>query len=233
MRDAAHYFPNQRPDERIIVFMRRHWTVFLSHVSFTILLAILFAGAIVALGYFFPELTQGETGRIIQILSVMFLMFLLLFLFIGWVDYYLDVFIVTTSRIVQIKQNALFNRNVSELSLTEIQDVSTKIVGVIPTFLKYGTLLIQTAGAIELFQFLKLSHPEKISDIVINLRDQYNRHGEEGLNTIYRNWQDVHGRSVELDQVIQLVRQQTQTDVQGQQAPTAPPQNPPANNNAQ
>ena len=127
MRDAHHYFPNQRPDERILVFMRRHWTVFLGYVGFAIVLAVVFSGLLITLAYFFPELTEDETGRIIQLLAVMFMMFLLVFLFVGWVDYYLDVFIVTTSRIVQIKQNALFNRSVSELSLTEIQDVSTKL----------------------------------------------------------------------------------------------------------
>ncbi|MFC1632780.1 PH domain-containing protein [Patescibacteria group bacterium] len=220
MQDAAHYFPNQRPDERIIVFMRRHWTVFLGHVTFTVILAVLFTALIFALGYFFPELAREETGRIIQLLSVMFLMFLFLFLFIGWIDYYLDVFIVTTSRVVQIKQNALFNRSVSELSLTEIQDVSTKIVGVIPTFMQFGTLLIQTAAAVELFQFLKLSHPEKISDIIIHLRDQYNRHGEKELQNMYRSWENVRGRTLELDNIIQIVRQQSQTGVP--QHPTTP-----------
>ena len=73
-------------------------------------------------------------------------MVLLTFLFYFWADYYLDMWIITTERIIDINQLGLFSREISEIPLRHVQDVTIEVHGIIETFLKFGTIKIQTAG---------------------------------------------------------------------------------------
>ena len=73
-------------------------------------------------------------------------MVLLLVSFVLWSDYYLDLWIITNQRIVDINQKGLFNREVSEFMLDKVQDVTVEIPDMLATFMKYGNLKIQTAS---------------------------------------------------------------------------------------
>ena len=66
--------------------------------------------------------------------------------FVLWTDYYLDVWLITTERLIDIQQRGLFDRTISELSLNNVQDVTIEIRGIIPTLLKFGNLKVQTAS---------------------------------------------------------------------------------------
>ena len=72
-------------------------------------------------------------------------MFLWLYGFLLWIDYWLDVWIVTDERVINIEQKGLFSRSVSELHFYNVQDVTTSVRGVIPTLLNYGDVEVQTA----------------------------------------------------------------------------------------
>jgi len=89
--------------------------------------------------------------------------------FVIWIDYYFDVWIVTDKRIVNIEQKALFSRVVSELELEKIQDITSDVKGVIPTFLNYGDLYVQTAAEMERFVFHNIPDPYAVKDMVMNL----------------------------------------------------------------
>jgi uncharacterized membrane protein YdbT with pleckstrin-like domain len=76
----------------------------------------------------------------------LYILSLLLFLFIIWTDYYLDIWIITSKRIIDVEQKGLFNRSISEFSLANVQDVTIEINGIVETLLKFGDLNVQTAG---------------------------------------------------------------------------------------
>jgi uncharacterized membrane protein YdbT with pleckstrin-like domain len=94
-------------------------------------------------------------------------------------DYYLDTWIVTNERIINIEQKGLFSRIVSELHLNQVQDVTSETHGIVATFLSYGDVHIQTAGARERFNFKQIDNPEKIKQIITKLvQDDKRRHGD-------------------------------------------------------
>ena len=66
--------------------------------------------------------------------------------FIKWTDYYLDVFILTDRRVIYITQKGLFSRRIATSRLDRVQDVSAEVTGMMPTFLNYGDVHVQTAG---------------------------------------------------------------------------------------
>ena len=97
--------------------------------------------------------------------------------FLTWIDYYFDVWIITTKRIINIEQRGLFSREISELNFDKIQDVSTEVLGILPTFLNYGDVQIQTAAEQEKFLFRKIPNPYEVKDLLMNLQ-KGQRYGE-------------------------------------------------------
>ncbi len=166
-----HYtFQGKNKDEEIVLLLRRHWIrmiVFFLPVIFFLL-------GIIILWILTPlviDLTAIDSGKQIfhLILSVLFL-FWWLIVFITWVDYYLDVWIITTRRIINIEQIGLFRREVSELRHSRIQDVTTEVKGFFATLLKYGFVYVQTAGTKERFVFKNVPRPVFVRNIIMKLQ---------------------------------------------------------------
>ena len=111
------------------------------------------------------------TGNILILGGSVYLLSLLALLLYGFVDYYLDVYIVTDRRIVDIRQNGFFKREISELYLREVQDVNAKVIGFFPTVLHFGEVVIQTAGEIDNFLFNSVPHPYQISKTIMDLHE--------------------------------------------------------------
>ena len=83
--------------------------------------------------------------------------------------YTLDVWIVTNHRIIDTTQHGFFNRTVSELHKSRIQDIYVNTEGTIQTLLNYGDLYIQTAGTEERFKFLQIPNPVKVKDEIMRM----------------------------------------------------------------
>lgn len=153
--------------EEVLAFLRRHWFVmFLNSVLFIILMALpIGIYALVPsqlLGWI--QGTPWE-GIIIMFFGAYYLM-MWLFFFAALVDYYLDVWIVTSERIIDIQQISLFRHVVAEQRIVRVQDVTSSVRGILPTFLNYGNVNIQTAGEQERFVFEQVPNPERVKKII-------------------------------------------------------------------
>jgi len=162
--------PNQLPGERIIKNVRRDLFILFQKVLFFIVLFLIPVIVVWMIFSFYPSLRFGEITRPLIVLgSSAYYLFVWLFFFFTFIDYYLDVWIVTNRRIINIEQQGFFARRVSEHKLFRIQDVTSEVEGVFPTILKYGSVYIQTAGTKRNFHFEQVPHPDKIKDIIIEL----------------------------------------------------------------
>ncbi|MFC1640540.1 PH domain-containing protein [Patescibacteria group bacterium] len=164
-------FPGRRPDEVVHLLLRRHWSVLLAHgiVSLTLLGVPLFAGGIVLA--FIPSIADNSFYPLLVLAFWLYIMFVWTYFFVGWIDYYLDVWIVTNDRIINIEQNGLFNRIISEHKLYRIQDVTAEVSGVFRTFFNFGNVYIQTAAEMQRFAFEQIPEPYKVKKIVLQLHD--------------------------------------------------------------
>jgi len=168
-------FPNQQPDEKIFIFLRRHW-IALFKLVFIFIILIVFVLALDIFSYYLTNVWQSDIGYPLMILAnSAYFLFVMLFSFASFVDYYLDVWIVTNKRIINIEQKGLFARIVSEKELARMQDVTSEVKGFVQTFLHYGDVFIQTAGEKERFIFRQVPNAadvsQKISNIVAKLRE--------------------------------------------------------------
>lgn len=114
------------------------------------------------------SLSEAMESLFVYIFSL-YALFVAVIAFTMWMDYYLDVWVVTSKRIVDIEHRGIFNREVSEFMIERIQDVTTHNPNFLSLFFGYGTIEIHTAGE-KTFSARDLPKVKEIKDIIINLR---------------------------------------------------------------
>lgn len=166
-------FPSQQPNEKIMLVVREHW--FLLAVKFALITVFILAPVIIGIIMAYVNFSiESETFNIILSVGLqIYYLVLVLAAFILWVLYYLNVHIVTDQRIVDIDQVGLLFREVSELNIETIEDVTSQNVGVFGNVLNYGTVFIQTAGAAQRFEFHNVPNPGQIASLILQLYEAH------------------------------------------------------------
>ncbi len=176
---TRHHFPNQKPGEQVLLFYRRHWIVLVKIILSSIVLSLIPIFFYIFFSTTYAGFNNPTFYATFVLLSSSFSLFVVLFTFSNFVDYYLDVWIVTNMRIIDIEQGGLFSRKMSEKDLGRMQDISANVQGPIATFLNYGDVIIQTAGEQQHFVFKQIPDAEEATRLISNLVSEYRRHNPE------------------------------------------------------
>lgn len=175
MKDLAPVFHVKAPD-RIVMVLRRHPIVFLGDVVIVLALMAVPAAGWFLMQHFWPQMLESATARpALILLSSGYLMLVWHFLIAKFVDYYLDLWVVTNHKILNVEQHSLFSRTVSELELGTVQDVTSEVKGIIPTILNYGFVYVQTAGETERFIFEQVGHPDRVREHILELVEEHRK----------------------------------------------------------
>lgn len=155
--------PNQLPNEKVVLKLRRHWIVVLRIVLLTVGLLLVptligtFILSVEASIIYSPIL-----GPALAVALGIYLLLVAVLTATNFTDYWLDVWIVTTERLISTEQIGLFNRVISEVRLQQIQDITSETHGFFQTFLTYGDVYIQTAAERERFHFETIDNPDDV-----------------------------------------------------------------------
>lgn len=167
---SIYRLPNKIDGEEIVKIVRRDFFILFKRMLMFMLMAVL------PFAFFYLMITanlgllENEIIYPILVLSTSaYYLFIWLFFFFSFIDYYLDVWIITNKRIIDIEQRGFFSRVIAEHKLFRIQDVTSEVNGAIPTILKYGDVFIQTAGTKQRVQFKEIPDPDGVRDLVIKL----------------------------------------------------------------
>mgnify|MGYP001578416911 FL=1 len=173
--------PNALPNEKVVLFLRRHWIDLIRIFVFSGVLFVLpvVVGTLVELAN--PDLIAHVFwGPALVVILVAYLLVILVLTLTEVTDYWLDVWIVTSERIINTEQHGLFNRVVSEVYLYQVQDITSEQKGLIATFLTFGDVFIQTAAERERFQFKNIDNPEDVKIAIGGLaKTCKNTHGHK------------------------------------------------------
>lgn len=169
---TKYHFDGQRADEKILLVLHRHWFDILKQLALVLGMLLLLFGSYTLPFIFYGPLQDPLFKNLVSFLRNLFFTFTWIIFFLIWVDYYFDVWVVTDRRIVNIEQKGLFSRVVSELELENIQDITTDVKGIIPTFLNYGNLYVQTAAEKERFIFRHIPDPYEVKDVIMHLQEK-------------------------------------------------------------
>lgn len=161
-----------KEDEKIELVLRRHWFVFLAPLAKPVLFILIpFAIILWLFGIsFFMSLLESFFWAII---ITGWFFFWLLFALYEWFVWYFDIFILTDKRIIDVEQKSLFSKNVSEITYDKIQDTSYQVSGIAQTFLKFGTVNVQTAGSDVAITINDVADPAIIQEKISELTKKY------------------------------------------------------------
>lgn len=179
MLSRGRYFPEQAATgEPVILFVRRHWFSFSTWLILTVIMLAtpLFLLPLIVSASPTARATV-EFRTLLTLATSAYYLFILAVFLVAWIDYYLDVTIVTPKRLVDVHQNGLFNHQISEQSLLRVQDVSVRVQGPFQTFFQYGTVYVETAGEAPNFVMRNLPRPSHVASTIIELHNQLVEHG--------------------------------------------------------
>lgn len=143
-------FDGQREGEELLFVFRRH--IIAMRKGFYGLLIPLAIGSI-------PPLIWQDNLQLFLLPLIGLGIGLVIFAY-HFMMWYFTVYIVSTERLRQVTQKGFFGKDVVELRLSKIQNISYNIPGFSGEIFGYGTLVIQTfVGDLVIH---KVEHPDKI-----------------------------------------------------------------------
>lgn len=163
----------QKGYEHIVYVLRRHGFILFRELLAYIILFLLPVGFYFGIGALFPNLLVGNLSYPLLVLAgSVYYLSVWLFFFTTILDYYLDTWVVSNDRVINIEQQGLFARTISELDLYKIQDVTSEVKGIFPTMFNYGNVYVQTAGEKERFIFGQVPKPHDVRKKIIDLVEE-------------------------------------------------------------
>lgn len=186
--------------ERVIAAVRKHWFVlFLELLPFLVLALV---------PTILPELVdwvarqsntpvpfrdfltfESPIGRF-----VLGLWWLLIWVgaFNTFTQFYLNLWVITSSRIVYINQHGFFDRHVNSFLLSHVQDVSTEVDGFFATVLGYGSVRAQTAASEGTDCYMKdVPHPARLRNTIMKLLTDLKSEKANEPNLAQKVWNEI------------------------------------------
>lgn len=161
-------------DEKLLAVIKRH-PFGIVKMYVTVIVGLVFAGILLAmiLPGIIPRDENEAIYSVIAILAVTIVGLMVFILFVATIIYFRSKIVVTDKTITQTIQNGLFNRKISQLAVTNIEDVTAQKNGFFPTIFNYGKLLVETAGEQENFHFDYCPNADHYAKLILDARQQY------------------------------------------------------------
>ncbi len=182
MIDLNKFQISQEKEEKVLKIIKKHKIFLFLYVLYaTILLFFIPIFLILYEEFFFTEssflyLINPDLPIIlfgIYILTISFMIFNF------WIDFALDVRIITNFRIISTEQKSLFSRKMSQVYLDNIEDVSGTQDGFFAHIFNFGDILIQTAAEKNMFKWHNIPKPFWTTEYILDLhRDFYKNHND-------------------------------------------------------
>lgn len=179
--------PDQSPDivvnnplesrqtgERNICEVKRHpygiITMYLSVGLMLIVLAVVVFGVAPAL---LPNLDRGRLQTYATMAFVVVTLLTFVFVAVSHTVYWGNRWILTTESLTQVLRRSLFDKQSSQLSLGNLEDVTAVQDGLLAHMFHFGVLRAETAGERSKFVFPFCPNPTYYAQQILNAREQF------------------------------------------------------------
>ena len=203
-----------QPGERVVCELKRHPIGILT-LYFGAFIGIAFVAAV--LFFLMPTIRDhygSSADQMVLMGGGILIAGIALMLFISSSVYWQNQWVVTTDSITQIQQNGLFGRQVSQLSMENLEDVTVIQNGIMPHIFNYGILKAETAGERSKFMFFFCPNPNQAARDILDAHEKFL---EDRRNVQYA------GSAVAGGYPPQYQYQQQQPYPEQQQSPVEPP----------
>jgi hypothetical protein len=149
-------FATQNPDENVVMVIRKHFFrnaswVFNAFIIFIIPFALaaligVWDNSININSIFTEEIIGSSNIGIVTALLFFYLGFVSTYAYFSFIHWFYDVFIITNERYISIDFDILHGRTIVDIPLSDIIDVSEKVLGFLPTMIGYGNIEFKTTS---------------------------------------------------------------------------------------
>lgn len=163
-------FQTQKHGESIILFLRSHLITNITWVliSFALLfLPILIIALFKDISLSF--IPSENITRFAIIFTIFYYLMVFSYAFLSFLNWFYNIFLVTTERIVDIDYSDIVVHNIAITNLGHVEDVNYTQSGFIPTIINFGNLFVQTAGTERNFEALSVPKPREATHIIGDL----------------------------------------------------------------
>jgi membrane protein YdbS with pleckstrin-like domain len=163
-----------RPGERVISEVRRHPIGMVSKYIATIVFIL---AAIIIAVLIIPQLStrfnKVEVATIVYGSLAVLIILSVMFLSVARSIYLKNRWIVTTTSITLVVQSGLFGKQVSQLPLDDLEDVTVIQKGLLQNMLNFGTLRAETAAERSKFLFPYCPDPNTYARQILVAREEF------------------------------------------------------------
>ena len=167
-------YEDQEPGEEVEILLRRHFITNSGWIVLTIIgmfvpLLIHVAQPSTWMGL---EWLSSIPQQTIGLAAIFWYLMLAAYALTSFLNWYYNVFLVTSERLVDVDFLGLLQYSSSEAALHQIQDVEHRQGGLWQLLFNYGTVEAQTAGSVQNIIFEKIPKPSRVTDIITDLLPQ-------------------------------------------------------------
>jgi hypothetical protein len=165
-------FPGQKDGENIQLLIRKHWITDVKSASILLLIGVIpCLGGLLVLTTLWEQ-TNGQVFWGGMMLFLAYILFVSLITYVHWLNDELDIIVITDHRVISHEQIDLFHRQISETSLSQIEDVKGVEKGIMQSLFHFGTLEIMTASNDVFFIMKYVDHPYENARHLLDLRQE-------------------------------------------------------------
>lgn len=146
--------------ERLISIARKHWFLIvpkLAEAAIIISLLIIFANKL------------GDKEESFAVAAILIVCFVIYFIYV-WILLRIDYYIITSERIIKIKQQGVWNRELNEILISDISNITLSEKGIAAALLKFGSIKIILENT-ALLNMANISDPVRVYQGLIKLKE--------------------------------------------------------------
>lgn len=163
-----------QPGEQVICEVRRHPIGMLgTYIASGFILIVLAVMAFIILPSGASSGNRSEVVTAAGLAFVILTALILVFVFIANKVYWGNHWVVTSDSITQISQTSLFSKQSAQLSLGNLEDVTSEQNGILAQMFKFGTIKAETAGERSKFVFPFCPNPNYYAQKILAAREVF------------------------------------------------------------
>lgn len=168
-------FPGQKAKEKNIKTFRKNiLTLYRKVLKLLVFLTI----SIFVMTYVSQLEIVSSISNYVNIAALLGIIFSLSYGFYVWMTWYYDVYILTSERIIEAKQKGLFNREVKEIDLEKVQDITYSVSGFLSTVMELGNVKIKSSSGMEM-EMENIGKPSVVREVIMKLIEKKNKNKKD------------------------------------------------------
>ncbi len=163
------HFATQNKGEKVFILLRRHFITNLGWIFSTGVYVALPILLHFVLNFFGQSITGIFGLRLSLLLAAVYYALVLTNALRNFVDWYFNIYIVTDERVINYSFQPFVSRDITELSLQDIEDIKEADVGILEAFFNYGNVSVYTAADESVITFHFVPSPQLVRDKISDL----------------------------------------------------------------